>query len=136
MRERRTRHLRACRGEEKEKEVLASGKREGGRGRERGGECVLACFQGEDSQGARHRERGGGSVEGPCSVTLLGGVCKWRGGEKRKKVIRGGFQGRDTSCQREGQRCEESPGGRGSMLERKTLAVAEKHKEALQNMKR
>ena len=57
-------------------------------------EVASACFQGEDSQGARHRERGGGSVEGPCSVTLLGGVCKWRGGGGRKKVIWGGFQGK------------------------------------------
>lgn len=43
VRERRTRHLRACRGEEKEKEVLASGKREGGReGREVANVCSHA----------------------------------------------------------------------------------------------
>lgn len=75
-------------------------------------EVASACFQGEDSQGARHRERGGGSVEGPCSVTLLGGVCKWRGGGGEKKSSGVDFKARDTSCQREGQRCEESPGGK------------------------
>lgn len=32
------------------------GKWKRGKGTERGGECVLACFQGEDSQGARDRE--------------------------------------------------------------------------------
>lgn len=70
MREQLTRLLRLCIGEEKG--VLASGKGEGG-------ECMLACFQGENCQGARdreehkERERGGGGVEGLCLVTLLGG---------------------------------------------------------------
>lgn len=48
-----------------------------GRREARGGECMLAHFQGENCQGERdreeHRKRERGEVEGPCLVTLLGG---------------------------------------------------------------
>lgn len=101
MREQLTRLLRLCIGEEKG--VLASGKGEGG-------ECMLACFQGENCQGARDREehkkrekggrRSGGSVLGDTSWRGERGVVSGEGKGEKKKVIWGGFQGRTSLSER------------------------------------
>lgn len=120
MRERRTRRLRVCRRKKEEKEVLASGKGEGKR------EVVSVCLHalrvriareqgtGKSVRGERRGEREcGGSVLSDTSWRGERGVVRGegKGVKKKKKVIWGGFQGR-TSCQGEGQRCEESPGTR------------------------